>query len=126
MEWRLLPSVMTKMSLKRAERKKRSHASDVRSWATTQVNARKNRPKRLQRKGQICFDKLTEVRQKMEWRLLPSVMTKKSLKRAERKKRSHASDVSRWATTKVNARKNCTKRLQRKGHICLYSTKTAP
>jgi len=44
-----------------------------------------------------------------------SVMTRKSLKKAERKRKSRASDVQRWAITRVNARKNCPKKLQRKG-----------
>ena len=61
---------------------------------------------------------------KTEWRLTPSVMTRKSLRKVERKRKLHVSDARRWAIMRVNARKNCHKSPQRKDQTCLYLMKT--
>ena len=44
-----------------------------------------------------------------------SVMTRKSLKKAERKRKSHASDVQRWAISTSECEEELPKKLQRKG-----------
>ena len=69
---------------------------------------------------------LSKVRQMMEWRLPLSVMTRKSLRKVERKRKLCVSYARRWVIMRVNARKNCHKKPQRKDQTCLYLMKTVP